>query len=54
MSMISLTHIHDGGVVMMVLGTLVMVGHLGGIALWTARRRLVERQPLGRRFAEVN
>ena len=53
MSMIDLTDIHDGGVVMMELGGFAMAAHVAGLAFSAARHRLVARQPLGRRYAET-
>ncbi len=53
MSMIDLTDIHDGGVVMMALGGVAMAAHVVWISLSSARHRFVARQPLGRRYAET-
>jgi cytochrome c oxidase assembly factor CtaG len=51
MSMIDLGDVHNGGMVMMVLGTLLMLAHLAGLSLASARRELVTHQPVGRRYA---
>jgi len=53
MSNVTLGDVHTGGVVMMVLGTGLMVAHVGFVVGAAVLRRRLERRPVGRRYAEA-
>jgi hypothetical protein len=50
MAMVTIGDIHGGGLVMMVLGSVMMVGHVIGLSAHAALRDRALRQPVGLRY----
>jgi cytochrome c oxidase assembly factor CtaG len=48
MAGITISDIHEGGLVMMLLGTVTMLGHVMGLAILALRQSLRSQEPLGR------